>query len=318
MNIAKVGHAGTLDPFATGLLILLLGKSTRLQNEFMKMDKVYTATFSFAKETDTLDPTGETTVADEDIKGEKLNLTREIIESIIDQNFVGPIKQIPPKYSAKKTNGKRAYELARKGIDTVLPPKSVIIRNFKLLEIDAEALTIDVELLVSSGTYIRAIARDLAKKMGRVAHVTKLKRTAIGPFSVEQAMVYDDTFKPKLQDKAKQFFDVVKDVKDCLPGETWVMNRNKTHLLLTSKDRGSYEIFKPYFGNNTTLKIICEDHLCAVLKHENFEDDSSDDEYKCLYFDESILKRGGRVPNKFRSNNGRSQNKKNWKTLKQW
>lgn len=180
-----VGHAGTLDPFATGLLILgITRESTKHLSEFLGLDKSYDATFFLGATSTTLDPEGEISY------GATVNLSRDLLEQAMN-TFLGTQEQMPPMHSAIKIGGKKLYELARKGVEIDRPTRTVTIHDFSLLSKDIPPLTpcgIDVSITCSSGTYIRAIARDLAKALGTVGYVTTLRRTTIGACSVSNAV----------------------------------------------------------------------------------------------------------------------------------
>ncbi len=174
----KVGHTGTLDPFATGLLILLSGKMTKKSNEFLKLDKTYEATLKLGYTSTTGDPEGEIK-AYSDKKPEL-----EEIESVL-QNFTGVITQTPPKFSAIKINGQRAYKLARKNQDFEIPSRQVTIYSIDVLDYHYPELTIRCH--VSSGTYIRTLAEDVGKALDTGAYLTALRRTEIDKYSVKNA-----------------------------------------------------------------------------------------------------------------------------------
>ncbi len=179
----KVGHTGTLDPFATGLLILLSGKMTKKSNEFLKLDKEYIADLKLGFKSSTGDPEGEIEKVNDRIPevGE--------IDSIL-HTFIGETEQTPPKYSAIKINGQRAYKLARKGVDFEVPVRKVKIYNIDVLEYEYPRLVIRCQ--VSSGTYIRTLAEDIGMKLGVGAYLTVLRRIKIGEYSVEKAKTLDD------------------------------------------------------------------------------------------------------------------------------
>jgi tRNA pseudouridine55 synthase len=179
LKIKKVGHAGTLDPFATGLLIIGVGKGTKTLQEFSSLPKCYQPVIRFGIETDTLDKTGKITV-------EKIvaNLTLEMIEKAVE-NLIGEIKQIPPMYCAKKINGKRLYKLARNKKEVERKPVKVTIHRADIVRWDPPLLKMDMK--VSKGTYIRSYADDLGKNLGCGAHLEDLKRTAIGPYKLEDS-----------------------------------------------------------------------------------------------------------------------------------
>ena len=179
----KVGHTGTLDPFATGLLILLSGKMTKKSNEFLKLDKEYIADLKLGFKSSTGDPEGEIEKVDDRVPDAKE------IEDIL-QTFIGEIEQIPPKYSAIKINGQRAYKLARKGVDFEVPMRRIRIYNIEVLEYEYPRLAIRCR--VSSGTYIRTLAEDIGLKLGVGAYLTALRRTKIGEYSVDKACTLKD------------------------------------------------------------------------------------------------------------------------------
>ena len=178
----KVGHGGTLDPLATGVLPVALGEATKLAGRMLDSTKSYDFTICFGEETDTLDAEGSV-IATSDSRP-----AREEIEAILAQ-FTGPIAQIPPAYSALKVSGQRAYDLARKGEDVALCPRLVSIHQLALLTMSGEKATLAAT--VSKGTYIRSLARDIARAVGTVGHVAMLRRTRAGPFGLDRAISLD-------------------------------------------------------------------------------------------------------------------------------
>lgn len=179
----KVGHTGTLDPLATGLLILCLGKETKNISTYLNYDKQYITTFDISATTPSYDM--ETEV----IKTFDYNhLSNEIFINAIS-SFVGEYNQIPPIYSAKKIKGKRAYELAHHGKNAKLAPQKVTIYSIELIHIQLPLITIKVHC--SKGTYIRSLVHDIGLKTTGGAYITNLRRTAIGPYSIEQALTID-------------------------------------------------------------------------------------------------------------------------------
>ncbi len=179
-GVKRVGHAGTLDPFATGLLIILVGREqTKRQSEFLTMDKTYEAVIRLGATSTTDDCTGEVTI--NSMAKPPLPLT---VKQTL-QSFIGMFDQMPPNFSAKKIKGKKAYELARKGIQPDLKPKRITIHSLELLSYAWPLLRINVS--VSSGTYVRALARDIGKALGCGAYCEELIRTSIGPFHLKDA-----------------------------------------------------------------------------------------------------------------------------------
>ena len=174
------GHMGTLDPMASGVLPIAIGNACRLFDYFLTKTKTYVATFKFGVDYDTLDTTGELIKS-----GGRLPSNKEIKNVIPD--LVGEVMQIPPKYSAKSVSGKRGYELARSGVDFDLPPKKVIIHSIELID-KTEDDSFSFKIECGGGTYIRSIARDMAKKLGTYAAMSALIRTQSGPFRIENAV----------------------------------------------------------------------------------------------------------------------------------
>lgn len=185
----KVGHTGTLDPFATGLLILLSGKLTKKSDEFLHKDKVYEASLKLGYTSTTGDPEGEIQLypsegGSKDRRAETTRPELDIIESTI-RSFVGEIGQTPPRFSAIKINGQRAYKLARKGEDFEVPTRKVTIYSIEILNYNYPELSIRCH--VSSGTYIRSLAEDIGNALGTGAYLTSLRRTKIGDYDVKNA-----------------------------------------------------------------------------------------------------------------------------------
>ena len=180
IKIKKVGHAGTLDPLATGLLIVCTGKFTKQINEYMGMEKEYTGTFTLGAVTPTYDlESGPTEIKDvSGVTEEEIHKTTRL--------FTGEIQQVPPVHSAIKKNGKPVYLMARKGIDVQLEPRSVIINSFMIEKIELPIIYFRV--VCSTGTYIRSLANDYGRELGCGAYLSSLRRTRIGIFLAENAM----------------------------------------------------------------------------------------------------------------------------------
>jgi tRNA pseudouridine55 synthase len=191
IKIKKIGHAGTLDPLATGLLIICTGKFTKKINEYMAQEKEYTGTFTLGATTATFDLEMEP----ENFKPYK-QLTEQQIKSATSK-FTGEIQQVPPAHSAIKVGGKRVYELARQGIDVIMQPRKVTIKEFEIKKIDLPH--IHFRVVCSTGTYIRSLAKDFGDALDCGAYLSSLCRTRIGEFSVTDALTIDD-----IQKKAKQ------------------------------------------------------------------------------------------------------------------
>ena len=187
----KVGHAGTLDPLATGLLIICTGKNTKKINDIQNQDKVYTGEFILGKSTPSHDLETDFN-SQKDIK----NITSDRIEEV-SKRFVGEQLQRPPKFSAVKVNGKRAYEYARDNEEVKIKEKNINIYEFKIIEYNLP--NISFKISCTKGTYIRSIARDFGEELGCGAVLSKLRRTEIGNYNVEDAFKVND-----LADKLKK------------------------------------------------------------------------------------------------------------------
>jgi len=184
-QIKKIGHAGTLDPRATGLLILAIGREfTRQIDKFVKMDKVYEAEIFLGKTTDTYDSEGQIL---SEYNGSKIK-RRDL--KIALKKFTGPQLQIPPMYSAKKINGQKLYDLARRDIEIERTPSKITIYKIKILKYSWPILKL--RIACSSGTYIRSIAYDLGQELGCGAYLSALRRTKIAKFKVNQAQPIDN------------------------------------------------------------------------------------------------------------------------------
>lgn len=180
VNKLKVGHAGTLDPLATGVMIICTGKKTKLIESFQYQTKEYIATIKLGETTPSFD-------LETEIDGTYLteHITKELVLEKLNQ-FIGEIQQVPPTYSACKVEGKRAYEFAREGQEVELKPKLLVIDEIELLEYDLPI--IKVRVVCSKGTYIRALARDIGQALGSGAHLIGLERTRIGEVTLDQCI----------------------------------------------------------------------------------------------------------------------------------
>lgn len=179
----KVGHAGTLDPLATGVVVICTGKYTKRIEEVQKQEKVYYATLKLGETTPSYDLEKEV-----DAKYPIDHITEEIVREVLTQ-FEGEIKQVPPIFSAVKVSGRRAYDLARKGKEVELEPKLVYIHEITLESFELPYITI--KITCGKGTYIRSLARDIGEALNSGAHLTALRRTRVGEFRVEDAIGED-------------------------------------------------------------------------------------------------------------------------------
>lgn len=185
-GIKKIGHAGTLDPFATGLLIIAVGRdATKEIASYVKLDKTYEATFCFGATTETLDPEKP---VEQDPSFQVSTVNKEAVDAVL-KTFIGEIQQVPPIYSAIKVNGERAYDLARAGKEITMQARTVTITRLILTDLREENGLIYAKITVDcgSGTYIRSLAKDIAQKLGTTGYVTELRRTRIGAHSIENA-----------------------------------------------------------------------------------------------------------------------------------
>jgi tRNA pseudouridine55 synthase len=179
----KTGHTGTLDPLATGLLVILTGKFTKNASSFLKLDKAYEVKAILGIETDTFDSEGTVLQRNDN------EVTREELERVL-REFSGDIWQTPPPFSAKKMAGQKAYQLARKGISVDIPPKKVSISSLELREFQFPYFAVACE--VSSGFYVRSLAHDIGDRLGVGATVVDVRRTRVGPYRVEQAKLLEE------------------------------------------------------------------------------------------------------------------------------
>ena len=179
-NAQKAGHAGTLDPLATGILPIALGEATKTVPFLMDADKAYRFTIQWGRNTTTLDREGETTATSD------ARPTREQVEAVLDA-FIGEVDQIPPNFSAIKVDGERAYDLARDGVEFELATRKVNIHSLRVVEVpDVDHVVLEMEC--GKGTYVRAVVRDLAAKLETCGHVDQLRRTRVGRFTEDAAI----------------------------------------------------------------------------------------------------------------------------------
>ena len=183
-NIKRVGHAGTLDPFASGVLPIALGRAAKFI-DYLPDDKSYRAELLFGRATDTADRTGRTIAQTDDFEMPTVDRLNDVIK-----NFIGTIEQTPPKFSAIKLNGRKAYDLARRSIDFDIPIRTVTIDRIELISIDGRLVTVDVDC--RKGTYIRSLAVDIGQKLGVPITLNNLRRTRSNGFSIEQSSAVDN------------------------------------------------------------------------------------------------------------------------------
>lgn len=228
----KVGHLGTLDPMATGVLLVTIGKATKLFDIMQQKTKRYLATFKFGIETDSLDATGETVKTNDKV------VTLAQIEAVLPK-FTGEIEQVPPKYSAKSIGGKRAYDLARENVDFELKPNKIIVASYKTINFCNNVW--EVEILCGSGTYIRALGRDIAYAVGSVATMTSLKRINIDKFGIDNCKNIEQINSENIAENLVKIKDVLslpevhfdeQQIAKILNGQTLDVNENDGMYLL--------------------------------------------------------------------------------------
>ena len=230
----KAGHIGTLDPFADGLLIVLLGSSTKISPFLEVMDKTYLATLKLGEKTNTGDLTGEV-VETKEIPA----LSKDKISMVL-QGFLGKSTQIPPLFSALKVNGKEMYKYARKGIEIERKPREIEVFEINLVSFEKDEITFLTK--VSKGTYIRTLGEDIAEKLGTVGHLTRLTRTAVGPYSLKDAKKSSEVTELDLLPIEKMLshiktFEVDGDLaKKALNGMHFRLPINDENILLKDKD----------------------------------------------------------------------------------
>ncbi|HOY56293.1 MAG TPA: tRNA pseudouridine(55) synthase TruB [bacterium] len=184
-NIKKIGHTGTLDPFASGLLIIAIHReSTKKITDFAHFPKEYKALLQLGAVSDTYDRAGKIEIL------KTPPLTQKNISMVLPK-FVGQQKQIPPMFSAKKINGKKLYKLARQGITVLRQPASIMIHSIEILNLDLKNLTLEIKVCCSTGTYIRSLAHDIGQALGCGAYLQTLQRTKIGPYTIENSFLPD-------------------------------------------------------------------------------------------------------------------------------
>ena len=239
----KVGHTGTLDPMATGVLPLLLGQGTKLSKYLINHDKTYIATIQLGQRTDTLDSEGNVI---EEKNVDKSILDKQNVQQAL-KTLEGKQIQIPPIYSAIKVNGKKLYEYARKGIDVEIPKREIEIYNIELLNIDMENTTIEFKVHCSKGTYIRTLCETIAENLGTIGYMKELNRTQVGQFELKQSVTIEDIEQNKDNEEfwnehvitMQKFFENYPDIK--LEEKKLALFLNGVQLIYDKLD-GLYQI----------------------------------------------------------------------------
>ena len=250
----KVGHTGTLDPLATGVLPLLIGKGTLCSKYLMNHDKTYTVLLKLGIKKSTGDEEGD--IIQEKNVDEK-RLEEKEVKKVLE-SFLGEQMQIPPIYSAIKINGKKLYEYARKGQEVEIEPRRITIYDIKMLRIDKKSCEIQFEVSCSKGTYIRSLCEDIAERMGTVGYMKELQRTKVGTFTIEQSVLVEDLTKENIEEHIITIENLFKNL------EHIKLNERKLQLFLNGvklsfdlKD-GIYKIY----SNQQFIGIgILKDHL---------------------------------------------------------
>lgn len=252
----KLGHAGTLDPIAEGLLLILFNEATKIAQYLSEKDKEYIAKIRLGITTDTDDIAGQI-IKDEPYE----NITRSQVETIL-VSFIGEIDQVPPKFSALKQQGKRSYVLAREGIDFTLKPRKINIKSIELLGFDLPM--IEIKTTVSKGTYIRALARDVGEKLTCGATLEGLIRTQIGRFRVENAVKLDEVKQETIAEILYPINEVLADIPAIVVAEEEIEKLLKGQPIIesgiTNQDSGSSHV-RVVDGKNRVLVIAkCKDN----------------------------------------------------------
>ncbi len=258
INSGKVGHTGTLDKFAEGLMLVLTGKMTKLAPFFSNMDKEYKAVFKFGEETDTLDPEGKVVFSD------SIPSLEEITNQI--KKFTGKILQIPPDFSAIHINGERAYKLAVKGKKPVLKERPVSVHNYEVENWVPPYLYVKVNC--SKGTYIRSLARDLGRATSSRAYVWELQRTKVGVWNVENSVLPDKLDPDKYILFGRNLFKNIDSIKiydvntiqkekilNGYPIDRWIDNKNSPT-----------DAYTAVFNNDTFLALMFKENGKSVYK----------------------------------------------------
>ncbi len=247
----KVGHSGTLDPNATGVLVLALGEATKYLQYIKDNEKAYEAEIIFGLKTDTDDITG-TIIEEKEVE----SLSREDLEKIIP-TFLGEQDQIPPIYSAKKVNGKKLYEYARKNESVEIKPNRIFIKDLELLDCDGKRARLKVDC--SRGTYVRSIARDLGEKLDIPSTMGDLRRTRSGPFYLKDAVSLEDLDKAEIESHLIS----IKDVLDYPVAEVVEDSLKKIHCGQELKPEDL--ILEPHeYVDGEIVKIICGDKFYGI------------------------------------------------------
>ena len=255
----KVGHTGTLDPMATGVLPLLIGKGTQCSKYLINHDKIYNVTLQLGEKTDTADSEGKV-IETKEVK--EKTLKKENIEKILEK-FKGKQEQIPPIYSAIKVNGKKLYEYARKGQEVEIKPRKIEIYNIELLNIKEKQKQIEFKVSCSKGTYIRSLCEDIAQRLETVGYMLELKRIQVGNFNIKEAITIEQLEnnidnKEFIEENFIQFEEIFKDKENIEKNDRKLRLFLNGVQLTSGKKEGIYKIY----NNNKFIGIgIVENKL---------------------------------------------------------
>lgn len=245
----EVGHLGTLDPMATGVLAVTVGSANKLFDMFLNKTKTYVAEFTFGYTTDTLDAEGQ--IEDRCNIIPALEQIKEVLP-----DFMGEIEQIPPKYSAKKINGKKAYDLAREGKEFELKPSKVTIHNLNVLEYNNGILKLEIEC--GAGTYIRSLGRDIALKLNTLATMTSLVRTKLGAWNIEDCIDIKDSTNEFIQSKLLPIDSVFNNLATL--DDVGIVNRLLNgQTVIADLKNGDYKLYKD--GNFIAIATSKSKHI---------------------------------------------------------
>jgi len=257
----KIGHTGTLDPDAEGVLPVCLGKATKLCELLTEKNKSYEAVIKLGVRTDTMDMTGKV-LGTSEYSGDE-----ETVYSVIN-SFVGEMEQIPPMYSAIKIDGKKLYELARKGITVERKPRKITIHEIEVKDVNLEEGLVKIKTCVSKGTYIRSLCEDIGKKLGCDACMSELLRTQSGPFDIKESLKLEEIEKLVSEDKILSVLTGVDEVFD-LPAV--IMNQDTDRYVLNGNEIIS-DMFSDYTdrANEKAFVKTGDDDICVYLSDGRF------------------------------------------------
>ncbi len=272
INAKKAGHTGTLDPMASGLLPLAFGNATKYSADLLHADKRYLAELTFGAATDTMDAEGEV------IETSDVVVTREALEAVIPE-FTGEIEQTPPMYSAVKHGGKNLYDLARKGISVERKARRVTVKELRLVSFDGKKAVLDA--LVTKGTYIRVLADDIGRRLGAFAHLTALRRTAVGDLRIEDAVPFAaiDT-DAKTTEEKRAYLKGADFLLQSMPAVTLSADeaarlRNGQRLAVKSVVRGEARAYGPEKNLLGVVEVDARGVIHPVRLIRNLENDPS-------------------------------------------